>query len=305
MSDSVNASHGGPPSAPPKLPPSAPPPTAGPPPSAPPTGGPVFGQPLSRISPPGSALPEPVRQILQYLGSRVPAPAPADLFDPLPSSIASKPQELRTLYDSGAPSPLDTESDPRVVATLLLLFLRLLPHPVIPPKFFFTVMRLGAIASPWNRFRQLRILVCKLPAVSRKLIVALLTYLSSTKIDSSRIASTFGKSLLRPSMENDPAPLPVQATRVVAEMVEQAPYITITIAQPTISDPNAPPEQPNEFKLLGCALFDFKSDCTNFSFFFQNLLSSKLTEYFPSVLETVYKFSMRIQMNGWKGIYMA
>ena len=158
------------------------------------------------------------------------------------------------------PNPLQSETNYHVVAALLLKFLQLLPHPIMPPKLFFTVMRLGAIPSQWNRYRQLRVLVSKLPSISKKATLALLMYLHSTGIDCTNLANIFGKFLLRPAMENDATPLPVQATRVISEMMQQAPYITINTNQPSVSEPTGALDPVTEFKLLATALFDFSSE---------------------------------------------
>lgn len=164
------------------------------------------------------------------------------------------------MFDAGSESPLAQEDNPQVIASLLVLYLRSLPQPIIPPKFFFTVMRLCAIPSPWPRLRQLRVLVNKLPAVCRAMTTRLLTFLNATSIDKNRLASLFAKYFLRPTLEYTEAPIPLQAVRIVADLIEHAAYISLVTSEPVITDPSAIPEPPNEFKLLGYALYDFQGN---------------------------------------------
>jgi hypothetical protein len=78
-----------------------------------------------------------LEHVLQFLGAQVP-PLPADLFTAVgiddPRVMAVRVQFEEYDVAAGGPSPVSAEAaqDPHVVAAAMLLYLRMLPHPIIP-----------------------------------------------------------------------------------------------------------------------------------------------------------------------------
>lgn len=216
-------------------------------------------------------LPDVVDQIFKILGCCVPSQTDLFLLASQPPSVLETHPKLtayRAQYDAGVESPMAQEDDPQVVAALLILYLKLLPHPIVPPKFYFTFLRLGAIPSPVARLKQIRILINKLPSVSRVFMGRLLTLLRATQLDHTMLAALFSRFLLRPTMELvEQVPLPAPIIRLVIELIDQVEYLTLQADEPTFADPAAAiSEPPNEFKLIGFAMYDFDSNGEYFFF---------------------------------------
>ena len=241
---------------------------------------PVFGVALAKAvaagafnAPAGaSILPEVVDHIFKTLGCCVPSQTDLFLLASQPPNVLETHAKLTTYraqYDAGVESPMAQEEDPQVVAALLILYLRMLPHPIVPPKFYFTFLRLGAIPSPLARLRQIRILLNKQPTVSRSFISRLLTLLRATQLDHTMLAALFSRFLLRPTMELvEQVPLPAPIIKLVVEMIAQAEYLTLQAEEPSLTESaSAIPEPPNEFKLIGFAMYDFDSNGLLFSKF--------------------------------------
>jgi hypothetical protein len=81
-------------------------------------------------------------------------PAKADLFSGKidPAQV----QKLKALYahqmSPAAPSPLDAvQPEPIAVASLLTLYLGMLPHPIIPPKFYYTFIKISCKSKTRER----------------------------------------------------------------------------------------------------------------------------------------------------------
>lgn len=72
------------------------------------------------------------------------APAPADLFANSSVSAAAA-QRLAPLFEPGKHHPLEGTrgAEPHAVASLLLLYLQSLPHPIVPPKYYYTYVALN------------------------------------------------------------------------------------------------------------------------------------------------------------------
>eukprot|EP01105_Mastigella_eilhardi_P015124 TRINITY_DN343_c0_g1_i2.p1 TRINITY_DN343_c0_g1~~TRINITY_DN343_c0_g1_i2.p1 ORF type:complete len:648 (+),score=201.14 TRINITY_DN343_c0_g1_i2:34-1944(+) len=255
----------------------------------------AFGCPLGKVTlAQRNSIPDPLEQLLYVLDCCV--PSQPDLFalagltcnaaDPpllagsaqtlLPPNSKklleenSKVQALRGMFDSSAESPLASEDDPRVIAALLVLYFSAMPHPVIPPKFYFTAMRVGNVGAASGclraRYRQLRVLLHKLPPIARNITLRLVTFLHATQLDSARLALLFAKYLLRPTMDvlnptTAAAPVPTQVVHLVQEMIDQAEFLTLTAEEPALEPPLATmPIPPNEFKLVGFAMYKFDSN---------------------------------------------
>lgn len=127
----------------------------------------VFGVPLSQATPPGCAVPPIITDCLDFLadnaGSSPQSPrskahiflssqssrirtatAPADLFANSSVSAAAA-QRLAPLFEPGKHHPLEGTrgAEPHAVASLLLLYLQSLPHPIVPPKYYYTYVALN------------------------------------------------------------------------------------------------------------------------------------------------------------------
>lgn len=192
-------------------------------------------------------------------------PAPKDLFalplnDPnllnLQRSVDLWYQGLLTSYDSEPEHPIMNEPNPQCIAALLVLYLRMMPHPIIPPKLYWTFLRVGMIPHTGDRACQLRILVHKLPAASRELTLALIEWLNGSQLPVDFLCAIFAKILLRPTLEfGDQQIAPPPCLKVVCSLIVLAPFIAQKAEAPVI--PTDPPANPAEFKLEGVALFDY------------------------------------------------
>ena len=211
----------------------------------------VFGLPLGKALLPGASLPEPLEKTLEILNMII--PAQSDVFD-LPLEHPAV-QELKRKTDAWAASrvgehPIALEENPQVVASLMVMYLRMLPHPVVPPKYYWTMLRLNAIPNPRARCFQIRILIHKMPAVCKNILLQMFSFLCATGISPDYLSNIFAKFLLRPTLElTDNVPPP--CVKAVSLAIEQAEFICLRQPEPYISDQNVPPENPAEFKLEG------------------------------------------------------
>ncbi|KAH3758015.1 Ras GTPase [Pelomyxa schiedti] len=249
----------------------------------------TFGQPLTRCvgSSSKASLPEPVERMLQLLVVWAPV-AKDDLFSvpeedegvqKLKKAIELGLQLTQNVLDDAIPRATPNSDDTVslsvdcecksalqhcTLASLLLLYLKMLPHPIIPPKHYWTIAKLGSISKQATRLRQVRVLVNKLPPVSRRLLSALLLYLHSTRISAARLATIFSRFFVRPTMsmsETNPTPQHLQSLvlLITEEMIKHAPFITLMSHKLAAVESNDDPCC-LEFRLLGCALYDFDND---------------------------------------------
>lgn len=198
--------------------------------------------------------------VMQYL-----QPAPKDLFSlplndqnllNLQRSVDLWYQGLLTTYDAEPEHPVMNEPNPQCIAALLVLYLRMMPHPIVPPKVYWTFLRVGMISNTCDRASQLRILIHKLPTPSRDLIITLIEWLNGSQLPIDFLCAIFGKILLRPTLEmGDQSVAPPPCLKVVASLIEFAPYINFKGSAPCV--PSDPPSNPAEFKLEGVALYDY------------------------------------------------
>jgi len=227
----------------------------------------VFGLPLGKAVAPGALMPDVVDHSLQVLAYC--SPADPGLFAmPLtdPAVLA-----LRAAFDaydpnSGMDSPVSSVDNAQVIASLLVLYFKSLPHPVVPPKYFSTFIRISSISSAPFRFAQYRVMIHKLPLVCKNILVRLLQWLRSTELPLPQLVDIFGKYLLRQSNDHIPDGTPIhpQVATVVTQLIQQAEYLALAAQAPTFTDPveiqqqqsNTPPSE-SDYRIEAEASFDF------------------------------------------------
>eukprot|EP00727_Mastigamoeba_balamuthi_P012671 m51a1_g8026 putative protein serine threonine kinase (1159) ;mRNA; f:14879-19850 len=221
-----------------------------------------FGLPLGKAIAPGQLVPDVVDQTLYVLSYCV--PSQPDLFDlPLDSPLVAALRDAYAAWSPDQESPVQNVENPQVIAAALVLYLRSLPHPVVPPKYFYSFLRVGAIPAVRSRVEQLRVMVSKLPLVSRNIVVRLLPFLRATQLPTAQLAAIFARYLLRGSPEPPPADAPLSPAllRVVSQMIEHAECVTLAaddVAPDTPPDDPAACAQPGaDFKLEAVATFDY------------------------------------------------
>jgi hypothetical protein len=156
-----------------------------------------------------------------------------------------------------------TNSPPlaQVVASLVILYLQSLPHPIVPPKFYVTFMRIGAIPHTAARTAQIRVLLHKLPVICKTTALRLLLWLHATQLPVEKTAPIFAKFFLRPTNEAT-ATTPAAVLRLVMRMIEQAAYLSFAAEEPLLSPdestkPSPSPLGMGEYRLETVALYDF------------------------------------------------
>eukprot|EP01105_Mastigella_eilhardi_P028262 TRINITY_DN919_c0_g1_i6.p1 TRINITY_DN919_c0_g1~~TRINITY_DN919_c0_g1_i6.p1 ORF type:complete len:701 (-),score=168.24 TRINITY_DN919_c0_g1_i6:67-2169(-) len=233
----------------------------------------VFGQPLNRVAAPGAGLPASVVALVAHLTSLANArassgqTAPADMFEAAEDAYV---QRMVQAMDCGAPLECIPVPDDEggnaesAQCAVLLQYFRALPHPVLPPKLFYTAARVGAIAGTSSRVPQLRVFYAKLPGVCRAALATVLPYFAACGVSAERIASPalFGCCFLRPTMDlGSTLDLPPEAQTFLRSMIEHVTYVLAVDPLPL------PPDfmsSPTDFKLLGCAAVDYTGDGISF-----------------------------------------
>eukprot|EP00727_Mastigamoeba_balamuthi_P007235 m51a1_g3131 putative tkl protein kinase (1522) ;mRNA; f:254942-260992 len=217
---------------------------------------PRFGAPLGKSVMQGAMLPVVLEHALQYLSFCT--PSPQDLFGvPFDDARVVELRDRFEAYDptSGGPSPLVSVQDPRVVASVAVLYLRMLPHPILPPKFYATALRVAEV-SERSALAQLRILVSKLPPVCRNIITSLCMFLRSSMIDVHSLATLFSKLLMRRTPGFTPDPPEPGAVRCTELLIMHADYISLAVDEPNLPA-NTAGVASKDFILEGIALYEF------------------------------------------------
>ncbi|KAH3767144.1 hypothetical protein Pelo_982 [Pelomyxa schiedti] len=153
--------------------------------------------------------------------------------------------------------PIDLEEDPAVVAGLLILYLKVLPHPVVPPKFFITVASLTAMKNTHDKLSQLRIFIHKLPPVCRAIVFQLISLFSEARLPPDHITQVFGPSILSPTVE--PCGIAPWYQHFFSLLCAHSEYLNLHLEMP-ILDKEAESEAPDDFKLQAVVLFEFTNN---------------------------------------------
>lgn len=195
----------------------------------------VFGKPLGQAVPPNAEMPDVVDHSLQVLAYCV--PSERSLFEmPVTDPQVAALRQKFEFYDSasGQESPISTVENPQIIVALLRLYFQCLPHPVVPAKCYHTFLRVEACRHPQLRLSQYRILVHKLPTVSKAIVLAMCNFLHATTLPPPFLAGLFAPFLLRetpqPPAPGTPPPPPVE--RIVCDLIAQAPYVAFAAQAP-------------------------------------------------------------------------
>ncbi|XP_072301650.1 rho GTPase-activating protein 24-like [Eucyclogobius newberryi] len=137
-------------------------------------------------------------------------------------------QELRLAYDSGERPAFDSTTDVHTVASLLKLYLRQLPEPLVPHSHYQHFLQCGRRLST-DRTRallELRYLLHELPVANFNLLNFICQFLnevqsysSSNKMSCQNLATVFGPNILRSKAE-DPQSIVGGAALVQVLMLE-------------------------------------------------------------------------------------
>lgn len=216
----------------------------------------IFGKPLYNIGQSNGQLPSALLEIFNLLESS--CPTAENLFSIEQTELLKDEKILKYVSDinSGVQSPLCNEDSPQVVAGLLLFFFQNLPHPVFPPTFFYTWIRVGLIQQNQTRIKQYRVVLNAMPLVSRTLCSKLLSLLNHTEIDKTVLAKLFARFVFRAS----PAlvySVPVCVEKIMEELIEHADYLNFSQNSLYIMD--IPCYEQNNFQLKGTALSSYNS----------------------------------------------
>ena len=127
----------------------------------------IFGLPIEKTMPDGKQLPPVLDAAFNVLYS---APRP-DLFSTDYSDQSV--QNLRHAVEASGPNGLGGAS-PQTIGGLILLFLRMLPSPVVPCKYYSNFYHVSEIKSQALRLKQLRAFFAKIPDASKTFMYRLL-----------------------------------------------------------------------------------------------------------------------------------
>ncbi|KAH3744949.1 ras family small GTPase [Pelomyxa schiedti] len=228
----------------------------------------VFGLPLANAVLPGAAIPLLVDNVLSVLSFVL--PPPEDLFtlpitEPAVTSLRAKWDAWAAKSAGGAPvdpneTPITPETNPRVLASLLMMYLKALPHPLIPPKFYWTfekVAEVGMGGGEVPALAMLRIMVHMLPPTCTCMVTRIVEFLCATGFPPAQLANTFSDLFLRPTLELIPnSPVSPSCIWVMRTMIQNASYVCSSKDQPMVS----PEINSCPFKLEAMAMFDFEGE---------------------------------------------
>ena len=222
--------------------------------------GDVFGQPLAKATPQGKELPAVLDAIFSFFGSL--NGAPQDLFSmPWDSQQVFGLRSVVAQYNGYGNNPL-ASAPYQAVAGLLICYLRMLPQPIVPILFYNTFLSIGVNTSATTRAFQLRVFYSKLGQSVRSLLYSLFDFLNRTRLPPESYVFLFANAIARQGNELSDAQPDQRLTSIIAESVQQSPYINYSTDSPSTNDP---PSSVPEFEITVIALYDFQ--CINLSYF--------------------------------------
>lgn len=216
----------------------------------------VFGVDIGKLEVlPGDELPPVLRDALGWLEDHA-IPAPEAMFED--NRKGKKVKAMMQLYETTAPSEaslIDGENSIKAVATLLLVFLKSLPFPLIPTKYYFACIRVMCMHAAVSRYRQLKLVVLSLPAVKRHALLRLCLYLRKSCLPPRFLAKLFQNTLLRPASKEQ---IRSRGLDVATALIEQARFLSDEVEEPVVTGISVPPS-PSDYQLRAVALYDYSA----------------------------------------------
>ena len=199
------------------------------------TSTPIFGRPIGKAVPQGAEMPDVIDHSLQVLAYCV--PSDKSLFDmPVTDPQVTQLRQQFEFYDSstGQESPISSVENPQIVVSLLRLYLMCLPLPVVPPRYFFTFVRVAQCRHPQLRLSQFRILLNKIPPISKAVTLGICNFLHATELPPDYLANMFALYFFRESAQMPQSASP-EVLLICRDIIAQAPYIGFQEQNPTFS----------------------------------------------------------------------
>ena len=213
----------------------------------------VFGVAFSAVSAQGKELPDILSAIFNYFAGM--DRAPNDLFAQSPQDPAVT--ALRQTIEQTQDCNQVNSAHYTTVAALLVLYFQLLPHPVVPPKFFSLFLRVASVTPQAARAKQLRVFFGKLPPVPRAVATKLFGFFHRTQLPPDSYLPLFASFFARQQVEYVPAQQPpVEVLNALRQCVEQAFFISLDSDEPYISE-QGNQQAPPSFTIKCIADYDF------------------------------------------------
>jgi len=246
----------------------------------------VFGLPIVKAVPQGKQLPDVVEAIFNYFGNM--QSAPHDLFslqpnDPNVQALKSK-VDFDTNAVMGAPY--------QVVAGLLVLYLQMLPHPIVPPKFYSTFLKVCDVIPQSGRAQQLRVFFAKMPSTTKSLALRLFSFLEKSRLGSNIYGPIFADYVARASVDYKGMQPSAASIKALQQCVEQASFISLQSQNPYLSEPGNQQVAPS-FRLTAQAQYDFQATSAE-------MISFKANDQF-SLINFVQDDWLEVFFNGRQG----
>jgi len=178
-------------------------------------------------------------------------------------------QRLRLLFDVVGDYNMEEESDIHTVASVLKLYLRELPEPVIPFEFYQGMVELIDTKTearvPESKLERLGRIICLMPDCNKRLLFALLELaveitnnVDMNKMSAQGVATVLGPSLLHPKRQaEDTASVQmlsdsIAANRVTLVLIENFEFFRSYLSTTTMDSNQAELESYEEFKERVC-----------------------------------------------------
>ena len=199
------------------------------------------------------------------------------LEDPRVLKLKNSFNVLEPAQVAGEGDPFSSAGGSDVIAALLMLYLRLLPHPFIPVDYYFSAVRVAGVECAKASLSQIRIVISRLSDTSKCLLIRLCRLLKKTKIPLGTLATKFTNFVLR---ENNVFPSYVSlnplAVKFVNYLITYVDYVAMDVDDFTLVNDsvinNGIPSNTSEpsikdFIINGIALYDFNgTDSSTLSF---------------------------------------
>lgn len=226
----------------------------------------IFGVPLKDAVTRGFEVPDVVDLSLQVLSYCVPCDIALfrfvrkdeDTIHPDVLELMHSFEEYNPLSDEK--SPAASVSAPELLVGVLGEYLSSLPHPLIPPRFFGLLTFIHEnIKSESRKVQLVKIIIYKMPDVSIKTLVQLLTWFKNTGLPPSYISGLFGVSIIRShrNVDEESAEMKSVSESIFSFMITHAEEIALKI--PVGANESVPSEDDIPFSLNGITSRDSDS----------------------------------------------